>query len=1057
MYGGPLLRAASVGLAFWACAVAGAQDVTATAPAGERNLYFNSSFELDDSGFGCNRFLRPDTNPELRYVKPRIDVSTCVSGKQSLCIPNPFVEETMFYGREVKWELGQEYVFSAWMKSAEGKLPVHLWLCTSTWGGAHASFTVGRQWRRYSFTFTAPTDRRAEYCHMSVWFAQKSQTDASPDTLWLDDLQLTRGKDLKPYAPGHTIEVSAKAPNLNYLTAGGPTVTVECLAINHGNQLFAGTLTLAVIDDYTKQQVAAPTVELSLPPHGKRALTCPARIARYGSYRVEPRLADTTDFAGNPGYFAVIGKYDSRPLDLSRDFCVGVNLGGGGTSDARIRPGWQTLGGDVREEFIKLLGQMGCRIIRDHDTCAKVYSWQAVEPEEGHFDFGWADRITNLYLKYGIQPMPVLQGAFTIKEGPHNQPLGWLQDRGELIPKYLDCNHVGARDAGQVLLGPGNLWRRYVRAVAERYRGRIAYYEIFNEPNLYLSPENYMTYLAAASEELRAADPGCKIIGFCSTGDLAGEGKSAEYLKPCFDRGGLTDADVVSFHPYDSRQLSSTRPADQMIATYRDLVNSYGRDNPLWNTELYYLSDGQSDDPYVYDAAKRLLIDLGEGVRQSVCVPGYRGLFKTLLLEHTNVNSNRHGIESLPTPMYVVYNALARLFERSRPVAKLHWPLDTICYVYEREDGPLAAFWTYGSVPGVRVRLPKARDGVELCDMFGNAVPLHDRAIALGTDPYYLVGRKQANGRVLATAEFVNWLQGARLETEQALLADLRQVLTNPTGTTAYVDLRNCRPQDAAGQVRLKAANGKFGPAADFKVAGYSLRTLPVPLPFAAANCDQLLVAEITIGDQTMTQQSTRRLPSVYAARPGLGQVEACRRKGRGWNLEPSIASTFQAGYDAENLTLRIVVTDRTPSGAPHGRKPWEQDALELFFDTRPELLEGTVAEAQRYHGKVGRIFVAPYEAPGKQLSFASQELGRLDEQSVRCQVTTSATGYAVELTIPWAALEMSGSIGQRCLGFELAVDDAVGSEVAAFQQTWNSWGQHYRDRLCFGRMTFAE
>lgn len=1022
-----------------------------------RNLYFNSSFELGDAGFGCNKFLRPDTNPELRYEKPRIDTTTFVSGKQSLCIPNPFVEETMFYGREVKWELGKEYTFSAWMKTSVEKLPVHLWLCTKTWGGAHGGFTVGPEWQRYSFTFTAPTDRRCEYCHMSVWLALKDRKDAAPADLWLDDLQLIPGGEPGAYAPGHQIEISAKAPKINYLADNGAALDVECLTINNGNQPFSGTMTLSVIDDYTKEQVAAPTLEVSLPPHETQALTCPLRIARYGSYRVEPRLPDAVDFAGNPGYFAVIGKYESRPLDLDRDFCVGINLAGGGTSDARIRPGWQTLGGDVREEYIKLLAQMGCRIIRDHDTCDKAFDWRVVEPEEGHFDFQWADRTTDLYLKYGIQPLPVLQGAYTIKSGAHRHQFEWLQEKGKTVPKYLACNHVAAKEKGEIVLGPEKQWRRYVRAVAERYRGRITHYEIFNEPNLYISPEDYMTYLKSAGEELRAADPRCKVVGFCSTGDLAGEGKSAEYLKPCFDLGGLDDAGIVAFHPYDSRQLSSKRPADQMIATYRSLVKSYGHDNPLWNTELYYLSDGRSEDPYVYDAPKRFLIDLGEGVKQSTCVPGFGPIFKTLLLENTIANSNRHAIESLPAPTYVIYNALARLFERSHPVEKLHWPLDTICYVYEREDGPRAAFWTYGSVPGVRVRLPEPRGGIVLYDMFGNAVSFQDYVVPLGTDPYYLVAAKPENGKALTTRELVSWLKDARLETEKDVIADLRQLIADATGTLAYVDLRNCQPREVSGRVRIKAENGEFGPWEDFTVAGFSLVTLPVPMPFVSANGDKPLVVEITIGDKTFTQGSKCRLPFVYEAKPGFGPVESCRKKGRGWDLEPEIASTFQAGYDEKSLTLRIVVKDRTPSGEPNGRNPWEQDALELFFDTRPDQLEGTPAEAQRYHDKVGRIFVSPYETPEKQLTFMARELGKLNTDTVRYNVSTSAEGYTVELIIPWDALEMSGPIQKRCLGFELAIDDAVGREAAAFQQTWNSWGAHFRNRLSFGIMKFTE
>ena len=101
-------------------------------PTAVANLIFNASFELGDAGFGCMKFLRPDTNPELRYDRPVIDPTTAASGKQSMRIPNGFVEETMFYGRDFPWEPGADYTFSAWMKSTVAPHPVHIWLCTPT-------------------------------------------------------------------------------------------------------------------------------------------------------------------------------------------------------------------------------------------------------------------------------------------------------------------------------------------------------------------------------------------------------------------------------------------------------------------------------------------------------------------------------------------------------------------------------------------------------------------------------------------------------------------------------------------------------------------------------------------------------------------------------------------------------------------------------------------------------------------------------------------------------------------------------------------------------------
>ena len=59
----------------------------------------------------------------------------------------------------------------------------------------------------------------------------------------------------------------------------------------------------------------------------------------------------------------------------------------------------------------------------------------------------------------------------------------------------------------------------YVTAVVSRYRGRIRYYQIWNEPNIYpewgmyaISPESYVDLLRAGAEAARAADPDAIVI-----------------------------------------------------------------------------------------------------------------------------------------------------------------------------------------------------------------------------------------------------------------------------------------------------------------------------------------------------------------------------------------------------------------------------------------------------------------------------------------------------------------------------------------------------------------
>ena len=234
------------------------------------------------------------------------------------------------------------------------------------------------------------------------------------------------------------------------------------------------------------------------------------------------------------------------------------------------------------------------------------------------------------------------------------------------------------------------------------------------------------------------------------------------------------------------------------------------------------------------------------------------------------------------------------------------------------------------------------------------------------------------------------------------IAVDLRQLLATATTTTALLELRNCQNTTVTGQVRIRAENGTFGPQSAFSIAPFGLIVLPVPMVYTAEHGDNLLLAEITVGDQVQTKQATRRLPFVYDARPGMGEAVACRKRGKGWNLKRDLATTFQAGYDDQTLRLRIQVKDSAPSGLPINLKSWEQYGLELFFDTRPDLPADSPADAERYHDKVGRIFVLPHEEPAKQLTFTRQDCpGSCDAVRCRIRSRTMATTSAAYPDIP--------------------------------------------------------
>ena len=127
---------------------------------------------------------------------------------------------------------------------------------------------------------------------------------------------------------------------------------------------------------------------------------------------------------------------------------------------------------------------------------------------------------------------------------------------------------------------PANIqdWTTYVTSVANRYKGRIRFYEIWNEPN---DPDFYSGNIAqlvaltqAANAAIKAVDPGATVI--------SAPAYSAGYLDAYLAAGAKNYVDVIGYHVYANppedtgRQLSNVR-----LAMAKNGVAS----KPLWDTE----------------------------------------------------------------------------------------------------------------------------------------------------------------------------------------------------------------------------------------------------------------------------------------------------------------------------------------------------------------------------------------------------------------------------------------------------------------------------------------
>lgn len=204
-------------------------------------------------------------------------------------------------------------------------------------------------------------------------------------------------------------------------------------------------------------------------------------------------------------------------------------------------------------------------------------------------------------------PWPTAAGVFRMHDATHR----WHDihtSRGQWDPAALERIHAvllyrdrhGTTPAIYVLGGGAGsgfpewahsdirrAWREHVRFIAERYRGRIAYYEIWNEADCSCWFGGSMPLLVELTEiaarEIRGIDPRAKIIAPSFGED--GFAKMAEFYR----LGGGRHVDIAAIH------IPGSVPPEADTLRIRR-ARSIAGDLPLWVTEGHSRADGSAGD-----------------------------------------------------------------------------------------------------------------------------------------------------------------------------------------------------------------------------------------------------------------------------------------------------------------------------------------------------------------------------------------------------------------------------------------------------------------------------
>ncbi len=213
-------------------------------------------------------------------------------------------------------------------------------------------------------------------------------------------------------------------------------------------------------------------------------------------------------------------------------------------------------------------------------------------------------------------------------------------------------------------------WGRYVFQTVSRYKGRVRYWEVWNEPDLggegqfgfWRGTESeFARLLAVAYESVKRADPQAQVvIGGLSLGGSPGV-LNEEFLPRILNDPSYPAAryfDIAAFHQYGSKET-----ARQRITYVKSELEKVGAgQKPIWVTEVGIASEPRPQDPPQYRGPEGQARYLREMLPYLLEL-GARKVFWFSLVDSTlsGANTISHGLlrEDLePKPAYFAYRDL---------------------------------------------------------------------------------------------------------------------------------------------------------------------------------------------------------------------------------------------------------------------------------------------------------------------------------------------------------------------------------------------------------------
>jgi hypothetical protein len=575
--------------------------------------------------------------------------------------------------------------------------------------------------------------------------------------------------------------------------------------------------------------------------------------------------------------------------------------------------------------------------------------WKNIEKVKGTYDWSAVDKIVD---EASTAKTPIL---YTIDGTPD-----WAKDDSSAT--------LGTTEYPKDIAD----WDRFVRALVTRYKDRVHYWEILNEPNATGTGkekvEAYVRMLKVAWKAIKDVDPLAKVVGIDGC-----PGNLVEWTDAVLAAGGGDYCDVISYHNYnyDNPNYWMQRRIVERIA--ESVRKHTGKSLPLWNTEAAFLQAPRVNSRPMTEGEYRrffsselkngkeffswgfvttvperraaiwevegCLFDLAAGSRKYFMHYGHK------LLLCSEVSEKGVALAAL-SQVLVPYREAARL-DLANPQAN--------GVLVTRKDGStVAALWAVDERPTRVFFLPsKERNAYKAVDFLGNPVAIGPAKegvlnVNLSAEPVYIF---LDAGESLKAVKIFELAGDTTLEPQQPCPGTLS--VTNPYATHLSAELDVVLPDGWKVEIERSL---EIEPGASLKI------------PFvvtASANANGVLPARFLLSRQKVpvadierkylarTVSPVARAKEPFVVDGNLKKWEGISRHSAAslehvvigrpspmfteefphWRNAKDLSFTAQFCWDAGSLFFLVTVQDDDLTPAPKGKDDaYNYDCVELFL-----------------------------------------------------------------------------------------------------------------------------